>query len=206
VIFGQASNPLSSTITNLLKPKVKQDDGIYSQPNVDLLSAGTNTFRSPDSNISSDTGNSSIMSMSTSTLPTSEDEDSDGDSTVKSPPKLVETTLSKLVASDGETRQLRSLKRGHSGDDVRCAEHPYRRPRKECNKQQMRVVDYPLEAANCNKSLRLGLSDGIVTSLAEKPNRNGKNMSLRRKGNFIKHNEDGDDVQQSADVAIIQNN
>jgi hypothetical protein len=191
VIFGQASDPLVSTITDILKPEVKQDGGIYSQPNVELLNT---TLQSPDSNVSSDTGNSSIMSMSASTLPTSEDEDSDADASVQTPRELAKTTLPKPVKSDGERGQLRSLKRGHSGDDARCSEqHPYLRPRKQCS-QRMTEINVSLESAVFDKPLLSSLSDG---------GKDGTGLSLRRKGNFIKHNENGDH-QRNGNVAIIR--
>jgi hypothetical protein len=182
VIFGQASNPLVSTMTDILKPKVKQD-GIYSQPNANLLSR--HTFGSPGSNLSSDTGNSSV-STSASTLPTSEDGQSDAEASDQSPPMPINPGTPKLVEK-GSKGQSRSLKRGHSGDDARCAEHPYRRPRTQCS-QQVREIDVPLEAVDCNKPLNLmGMSEGrFVTSLAEKTNEDGTNFSLRRKNNFIR--------------------
>jgi hypothetical protein len=198
VIFGQASDPLASTVLELLKPKVKQCGSLYSQPNVDLLS--TDTFSSPDPNLSSDTGTSSILSVSVSTLPTS-DEDDQNPKVEDSFEPLGSSTI-KPIENDGK-RRSRSLKRSHSREDARSTRQPYRRQRKRCTEE---ITGVEAQCEVDHTPALLNTPDGrSVASLVEKTTGDGKKLSLRRKGNLTNQNETNDSTQRGDNVAAIRN-
>jgi hypothetical protein len=185
VVFGQASDPLASAaVSELLKPKVKQGGTLYGQPNVDLLSM--DTFSSPDSNLFSDTG-TSILSVSVSTLPTSDEDDQDPN--VKGSLEPLRSSIVDLVTNDQKREPSRSLKRSHTGEDTRPPYQPYRRQRKRCAEQIRELeVQYEID----HTPALLNTPGGA--SLAEKTTREDKKLSLRRKGNFTKQNGAGDGI------------
>ncbi|CZR54526.1 uncharacterized protein PAC_04410 [Phialocephala subalpina] len=177
VIFGQASDPLSSTVLDLLKPKVQQSGNLYSQPNVDLLE--TDTFSSPDSSLSSDTGMSSISSISVSTLPTSDEDDPDlkADGPCRSRGGTV-----KPNGNDKKRRFSHSLELSYFEEDVESVQHPNRRSRKQCSKERQDFGVHS-EYAHSGPSNKLAERSGL---LVEDVVGDGKRLSLRRKRNFIK--------------------
>lgn len=198
VIFGQASDPLASTGLELLKPKVKQGGSLYSQPNVDLLS--TDAFSSPDSNLSSDTGTSSILSISVSTLRTSDEHDQDPK--VEGSLEPLGSSTVKLIENDEKRKRSPLLKRSHSGE-AKSSQQSYQRQRKRCT-EQIREVEVQCEVAHTPALLNTP-DGGSVASLAEKTTGDGKKLFLRRKGNFTKQNESNGRVQRGGNVAAIRN-
>jgi hypothetical protein len=198
VIFGQASHPLATTISELLKPKVQQGGTLYSQPNVDLLS--TDAFSSPGSNLSSDTG-TSTMSISVSTLPTSDEDDQEP--LVADLPESLSSGTVKLIENGEKRGQLRSLKRSHSGEDVTSTRQSYRRQRKQCT-EQIREVEEQCKVASTPTLLDTP-DEGPVASLVKKTTRNGKRLPLRRKGNFITQHQISESIQRGGNAPVIRN-
>lgn len=196
VIFGQSCDPLTSTMKDLLKPKVKQGSSLFSQPNRDLLS--TQPVSSPDSNLSSDAGTASITSVST--LPTSDEDDQDP----RNGGSIKGQSPSTFNFSDGNERsgRSRSLKRGFSGPDT-AAQQPYRRQRKQHSEQ---IKENEMQCEEPLSPVLLNAPDGeSVASSTKKTVGDGKNLSLRRRGNFTKQTESNDSILRVTKMAAIRN-
>ena len=198
MIFGRASDPLASTVLELLKPKVKQGGTLYSQPNVDLLS--TDAFSSPDFNLSSDTGTSSTLSMPVSTLRTSDEDDQDPK--VEGSLEPLGSSTVKLIENDEKRKRSPSLKRSHS-EEAKSSQQSCQRQRKRCT-EQIREVELQCEVAHTSALLNTP-NGGSVASLAEKTTGHGKRLSLHRKGNFTQQNKSNGSIQRGGNVAAIQN-
>lgn len=191
VIFGQASDTLISTVSELLKPKVNQNGSFYSQPNVELLAASS--FSSPGSNLSLEIGTPSILSVST--LPTSDEDDQE----TKIEDSLKDPISFKLIENDDKRGRSRSLKRSHSGEDLKPIQQPYRRQRKRFTGQK-READIQCKTVNSGTLLKTS-SRGSVVTVVEKINGNDKKVSLRYKGNFATHDESNDGFRSSSDIS-----
>jgi hypothetical protein len=200
VIFGQASGPLASTVLDLLRPKVQQSGSLYSQPNVDLLN--TDTFSSPGSSLSSDAGTSSTSNVSISTFPTSDDDDQD--------PKVEDSCGSqyfdsvKLIENDKKRRRSQSRERNQLEESAKSVQHPYRRQRKRCS-EDIREIGGHSERAHALAPFETP-KEGLGPSSIEKITGEGQNLSLRRKGNFIRQLESKDGGNHRSGNALAARN
>jgi hypothetical protein len=141
------------------------------------------------------------MSISVSTLPTSDEDDQEP--LVADLPESLSSGTVKLIENGEKRGQLRSLKRSHSGEDVTSTRQSYRRQRKQCT-EQIREVEEQCKVASTPTLLDTP-DEGPVASLVKKTTRNGKRLPLRRKGNFITQHQISESIQRGGNAPVIRN-
>ena len=86
-----------------------------------------------------------MLSVSVSTLPTSDEDDQDPN--VESSLEPLQSSIVDLIANDEKRGPSRSLKRSHIGEDTRPPYQPYRQQRTRCT-QQIRELEVQYEISH----------------------------------------------------------
>ena len=173
VIFGQASDPLISTVSALMKPKVNQEGCLYSQPNVELVITDTPAF--PGSNLSVKTGTGAMPIAPFVPTSDEDDQDSDLEELLNGP------ASSRFIGSHHKSGPSHSRKRSHSGEELKPVQQHHRR-RKKRSTEQRREAEIQTEAVVSSSALSSKTGKGSVATMVEMNTNKGndiKKLSLR---------------------------
>jgi len=198
VIFGQANDPVASTLSDLLISKAKPIDSLYSQPNANLLCADIYSSSSSVGSTSTDTRNSSILHVSVSTLETSDEDEDDQLSNIPIFVKPIAPGIVKLVEDEEQRGRSRSLKRSYSEKGSQSTLEPHRRRRNP-------TKEIEVQCSGAHAPTLFVRSDGdSITSLVKKNIEDSRKLALRRGGNFSTKNDGNDGIRSGGNNPAIR--